>query len=184
MAPRPTTRELALLGAFAFFFFFTSSTRAPNAALDRGFSYLTSTANRKGINWPWADDSTNLPQLGFLDATRRMWGDGLPPETLILAHTPGSTPINRVYEMLISQYHTLGFTMFDNLYSFNNTLFVVTSDPSSVPKPSLILSAGLPLSVDKYVCFPPACRPSSNSSSTSATGRKKRPTYRLIGTYK
>ena len=49
--------------------------------------------------------------------------------------------------------------MFDNLYSFNNTLFVVTSDPSSVPKPSLILSAGLPLSVDMYVCFPPVCRP-------------------------
>jgi len=41
--------------------------------------------------------------------------------------------------------------MFDNLYSFNNTFFVVTSDPSSVPKRESILSAGLPLSVDPYV---------------------------------
>ena len=105
MAPRPTTRELALLGAFAIFFLFTSSARAPNAALDRGISYLTSTANRKGINWPWADDSIspsmNPPQFGFLEATRRTWGEGLPPETLILAHTPGNTSIKRVYEMLI-----------------------------------------------------------------------------------
>ena len=92
MSPRPTTRELALLGAFAIFFFFTSSARAPNAALDRGRSYLTSTANSKGINWPWTDDSTSSihpPQPGYLEATRRTW-DGLPPETQILAHTPGS----------------------------------------------------------------------------------------------
>ena len=43
--------------------------------------------------------------------------------------------------------------MFDNLYSFNNTLFVVTSNPSSVPERSEILSAGLPRSSDPYVCF-------------------------------
>ena len=106
MVPRPTTRELALLGTFAIFFFFISSARAPNAALDRGISYLTSTASSKGINWPWADDSIsssiNPPQSGFLEATRRTWGEGLPPETLILAHTPGSTSIKSVYEMLIS----------------------------------------------------------------------------------
>jgi hypothetical protein len=90
MAPRLTMRELALLGAFAIFFFFTSSTRAPNAALDRGSSYPTSTANTKGIDWP----PINSPQLGVLEATRRMWGEGLPPETQILAHTPGSTSIN------------------------------------------------------------------------------------------
>lgn len=106
MAPRPTARELALLGAFAIFFLFTSSARAPNAALDRGISYLTSTANSKGINWPWADDlftpPINPPQSGFLEATRRTWGDGLPPETQILAHTPGSTSVNGVYGMLIS----------------------------------------------------------------------------------
>ena len=105
MAPRPTTRELALLGAFAVLFFFTSSARAPNDALDRGTSYLTSTANRKGINWPWTDSpispSINPPQSGFIDATRRTWGDDLPPETQILAHTPGSTSTNTVYEMLI-----------------------------------------------------------------------------------
>jgi hypothetical protein len=154
MTPRPTTRELALLGAFAIFFFFTSSTRAPNAALDRGLSYLTSTANTKGINWPWAghpiSPPINLPQLGALEATHRTWGDDLPPETQILAHTPGSTSINSLSHANKS-YNTLGFTMFDNLYSFNNTLFIVTSDPSSVPKPSLILSAGLPLAVNTYV---------------------------------
>ena len=92
MSPRPTTRELALLGTFAIFFLFTSSPRAPNAALDRGKSYLKSTANSKGINWPWSDDpasSVNPPQPGYLEATRRTW-DRLPPETQILAHTPGS----------------------------------------------------------------------------------------------
>jgi hypothetical protein len=52
--------------------------------------------------------------------------------------------------------------MFDNLYSFNNTLFIVTSDPSSVPKPSLILSAGLPLAVNTYVRFPPMYQLSSD----------------------
>lgn len=35
--------------------------------------------------------------------------------------------------------------MFDNLYSFNSTLFIVTSNPSSIPERSLILSNGLPL---------------------------------------
>ena len=102
MAPRPTTRELALLGAFAIFFFFTSSMRAPNAALDRGRSYFTSTANSKGIiNWPWADDSPsssiNPSQPAYLDAARRTWGSGLPPETQIMAHRPGSTPFYNVY---------------------------------------------------------------------------------------
>ena len=105
MAPRLTTRELALLGAFAVLFLFTSSARAPNAVLDHGRSYLTSTANRNGIKWPWADHSTssiiNPLQPGFLEATRRMWGDGLPPETQVLAHTPGSTLTDRVYELLI-----------------------------------------------------------------------------------
>jgi hypothetical protein len=38
--------------------------------------------------------------------------------------------------------------MFDNLYSFNNTLFIVTSNPSSVPKRESMLSTGLPLSMD------------------------------------
>jgi len=107
MAPRPTVRELALLGAFAVLFLFISSARAPNAALDRGMSYLSSTANSKGINWPWTDDSfsspINPPQFGFLEATRRTWGDGLPPETRILAHTPGSTSINSVHDMLIGR---------------------------------------------------------------------------------
>ena len=99
MAPRPTTRELALLGAFAFFFFFTSS--AHNAALDRGRSYFTSTENSKGIiNSPWANDSPssiNPSQPAYLDAARRTWGSGLPPETKILAHTPGSTLFYNVY---------------------------------------------------------------------------------------
>ena len=44
--------------------------------------------------------------------------------------------------------------MFDNLYSFNNTLFIVTSDPLSVPTRDSILSAGLPLGGNKYVCLP------------------------------
>jgi hypothetical protein len=107
MAPRPTARELALLAVFAVFFIIISSARSPNAALDRGMSYLTSTANSKGINWPWADDhfssSINPRQFGFLEATRQTWGDSLPPETQILAHTPGSTSINRVHYMLIGR---------------------------------------------------------------------------------
>ena len=160
MSPRPTTRELALLGAFAIFFLFTSSARAPNAALDRGRSHLASTANSKGVNWPWTGDSTsynNPPQSGYLEATHRTW-DRLPPETQILAHRPGSyigllclSDGNKVY-------NALGFTMFDNLYSFNNTLFVVTSDPSSVPKRDSILSAGLPLGRNEYICLPLVCQ--------------------------
>ena len=96
MAPRPTTRELALLGAFAIIFFLlTSSPHTSKAVLDRWGSLLTSTGNRTGrtgTNWPWADDPASIdpPQPRFLEATRRMWGDHLPPETQILAHTPGS----------------------------------------------------------------------------------------------
>jgi hypothetical protein len=55
--------------------------------------------------------------------------------------------------MLINNYDPSGFTIFDNLYTFNNTFFVVTSNPSSVPERRDMLSAGLPLSVDPYVCF-------------------------------
>ena len=98
MPPRLTTRELALLGAVAIFFLI----RAPNAALDRGRSYFTSSENSKGIiNLPWVGDSPtfsiNPSQPVYLDAARRMWGSGLPPETQILAHTPGSTPFYDVY---------------------------------------------------------------------------------------
>ena len=50
-------------------------------------------------------------------------------------------------------------------------LFVATFDPSSVPKLSLILSAGFPLSVDTYICV--VRRPSSDLSCTSVTGRKR-----------
>ena len=103
MAPRLTTRELALICAFAIFSFI-SSTSAPNAALDRGRVYLASTASSKGIKWPWANSapsSITLPQPGFLDTARQMWGDGLPPETKVLAHKPGNRSIHGVYRMLI-----------------------------------------------------------------------------------
>ena len=160
MSPRPTTRELALLGAFAIFFLFTSSARAPNVALDRGRSHLASTINSKGVNWPWKGDSTsynNLPQSEYLEATRRTW-DRLPPETQILAHKPGSYIGLLCLSNGNKVYNTLGFTMFDNLYSFNNTLFVVTSDPSSVPKRDSILSAGLPLGRTQCVYLPLVCQ--------------------------
>ena len=146
MSPRPTTRELALLGGFAIFLLVTSSARTCR-------SHLASTTNSKAVNWPWRNDSTsyiNSPQSGYLETARRTW-DRLPPETQILTHTPGSyigllclSDGNKVY-------NTLGFTMFDNLYTFNNTLFIVTSDPLSVPKRDSILSAGLPRGGGEYV---------------------------------
>ena len=146
MSPRLTTRELALLGAFAIFLLFISSTRTCR-------SHLASTTNSKGENWPWRDDSTsyiNSPQSGYLEATRRTW-DRLPPETQILTHTPGSY-VSLLYLSDGNKLNnTLGFTMFDNLYSFNNTLFIVTSDPLSVPDRDSILSAGLPRGGGEYV---------------------------------
>jgi len=54
---------------------------------------------------------------------RLYWGTALPPETRIVSHSPG-------------------FTIFENLYMMNGTVFIVTTAPEEVPELTYMFGSG------------------------------------------
>ncbi|TDL23890.1 hypothetical protein BD410DRAFT_786558 [Rickenella mellea] len=66
---------------------------------------------------PFVDNAFRVPPVTW---------KAFPPETNVVTHAPG-------------------WTVFDNVYALNGTLFVVTSNPLTIPDLKFIISTGIPL---------------------------------------
>ncbi|KAF8588862.1 hypothetical protein K439DRAFT_1384034 [Ramaria rubella] len=143
MRTLPTRRELIFLLAFVVSFAsfvrfgLDSSNTSPDSALDW---------SRK-VTVPWLGASDSKPNKNTLahglsngglkkdpephfigvggDArqSRFTWGSGKVPTTAIRVHVPG-------------------WTIFDNLYIYNGTVFIVTDEPKKIPDRMLMTSTG------------------------------------------
>ncbi|KAI5120259.1 hypothetical protein M0805_004595 [Coniferiporia weirii] len=112
----PTRRELVLLTSLlAFLLFFTQS------------DYLSSSVKVSNVIDGVADSTRHDAENGLVITNkypepRLTWTDVV-PETKMLHHTPG-------------------WTIFDKLYVFDGTIYVVTPTPESIPERKLITSSG------------------------------------------
>lgn len=75
--------------------------------------------------------------------TRVTWtSNQVVPSTTIVSHVPGAQPVSQS-DLLLTDACTQGWTIFDNLFLLNGTVFVVTDDPESAPDRKTITSTGL-----------------------------------------
>lgn len=90
-------------------------------------------------------DTEGFPKAGKVAGmaeTKVKWGEQGAPRTQVLAHAPGEslraskTVENGIYRS------SVGWTIFDNIYLFNGTWFIVTDNPSSIPLLRLMVSTG------------------------------------------
>ena len=68
-----------------------------------------------------------------------IWHNGKVPTTEIRVHVPGECPSNAGVEVMKI---LSGWTIFDKLYLFNGTVFVVTDEPHKIPDRMLLTSSG------------------------------------------
>ena len=75
---------------------------------------------------------------------RLTWGNNSVPETEVLLHK-----VSGVCMPLRSSYHQqlipAGLTVLKNLYIFNGTIYIVTSQPDTVPESRFMISNGRPI---------------------------------------
>lgn len=153
-------REVVYIGVFALLWLLTTPTQW----------MAWESSKRMTINWSQFFESGDgnhptRPAASFLDRVRTRWGDDMPPETRILSHIRGMLAIiaiecggysrarSFVYPKSYSSHTVMsdwltvppaGATVFENLYTFNRTIFIVTDKPASIPESRFILSRGLP----------------------------------------
>jgi hypothetical protein len=68
------------------------------------------------------------------------WGEEGATRTEVLAHAPGMLSISEYRDMRLIFW--IGWTVFDQIYLFNGTWFIVTENPSSIPLLRLMTSTG------------------------------------------
>jgi hypothetical protein len=75
------------------------------------------------------------------------WGNEPVPETVVLLHKiPGQHLIMKFVRRLI-RWHPSGWTVFKNLYIFSETIYIVTSQPETLPPTRFMISNGLDLNL-------------------------------------
>ncbi len=87
-------------------------------------------------------------RLAGMDEARVYWGDEGAVRTEVLAHAPGmfewyslqDASARRIFELI--DWKHAGWTIFDQIYLFNGTWFLVTDKPSSIPLLRLMTSTG------------------------------------------
>jgi hypothetical protein len=116
----PTAREIALLLTLLVFLLITTNnlTSSSSQFNDYPFHQSPSTTHRNPTN---ANDTIKPTKLEKVLSWK---GSEKVPDTVIVAHAPG-------------------WTILDRLYALNNTLYIVTDDPASVPDRKFIISTAL-----------------------------------------
>lgn len=76
------------------------------------------------------------------------WGPSHPPDTTIIAHVPGPSLSISLQVCRLTVLAT-GWTLFEQLYVFKGTIYIVSDNPSSVPDLQFISSKGAPISEGK-----------------------------------
>lgn len=93
-------------------------------------------------NTKFASQDDRVPTMN-LDRWRTQvtWTTGRAPLTTVVTHVPGAWL--HFQPNLLLTFAFKGWTVFDNLFLLNGTVFVVSDDPESVPDRNTITSTGL-----------------------------------------
>ncbi|KAF9046494.1 hypothetical protein BJ165DRAFT_1345463 [Panaeolus papilionaceus] len=111
----PTPREVCILTLLCIFLLSLS-----NSASSPNLPFLALVPNTTTTPLHSHKDILHIPPLD----TQLTWHSKPPPQTEILAHTPG-------------------WTIFEKLYIYKGVVYVVSDNPNSVPDPSYIYSKGI-----------------------------------------
>jgi hypothetical protein len=127
----PTQRELLLVSLLFIALLTFSSTRLSNQGLTR--IDLSSVWHET----PQPPKPSGIPTLPSV--TRLSWGTSKVPRTRIVAHVPGMCVLDVRLLML-----TLlrGWTIFDKMYIYNGTVYLVSDDPDTFPDRKFMTSSG------------------------------------------
>lgn len=99
-------------------------------------------------NGAWLEDEeddlkiSKGKELTSMSDAKQRWGAEGPARTEVMAHAPGKFhhQVNAVHAGEANS--CKGWTVFDSIYLFNGTWFIVTDNPSSVPLLRLMTSTG------------------------------------------
>lgn len=158
----PTRREIILVLTttvfLSLFLQFDSIRFTDPDSPDSFLGFRTGFGHRRQDDWgecskgkkqgKWLEDVD--AEVGFPKAakvagvaeTKVKWGEQGAPRTQVLAHAPGeSVEASKTFGDSIYRSST-GWTIFDDIYLFNGTWFIVTDKPSSIPLLRLMASTG------------------------------------------
>lgn len=133
----PTQREILLVSLLFIALLTFSSTRLSNQGLSR--IDLSSVWHET----PRPPKPSGIPTLP--SDTRLSWGTSKVPRTRIIAHVPGKCVLDPHLSML-----TLlrGWTIFDKMYIYNGTVYLVTDEPETFPDRKFMTSSGAIIDID------------------------------------
>lgn len=116
----PTPREIALLLTLLIFLLITTNnlTGSPSQLDNYPFLESPSTTHRNPKNSNNTIEPTKFDTVLSWKASEKV------PDTVVVAHAPG-------------------WTILDRLYALDNTLYIVTDDPTSVPDKKYMISTAL-----------------------------------------
>jgi len=127
----PTQRELLLVSLLFIALLTFSSTRISNQGLTR--IDLSSVWNEV----PRPPKLSGIPTLPT--DTRLSWGTSKVPRTRIIAHVPGNYVL-AVHLFILT--FLRGWTIFDKMYIYNGTVYLVSDEPETFPDRKFMTSSG------------------------------------------
>jgi hypothetical protein len=134
----PTQRELLLVSLLFIALLTFSSTRLSNQGLTR--IDLSSVWHEI----PRPPKPSGIPTLP--SDTRLSWGTSKVPKTRIIAHVPGECILDaHLFMLTLLQ----GWTIFDKMYIYNGTVYLVSDEPETFPDLKFITSPGEIIEDDK-----------------------------------
>ncbi len=133
----PTQRELLLVSLLFIALLTFSSTRLSN----RGASRIDLSSVWHEI--PPSPKPTGIPTLP--SDMRLSWRNSKVPRTRILAHVPGEC-VSDVYLFMLTLLR--GWTIFEKMYIYNGTVYLVSDEPETFPDRKFMISSGVIIDED------------------------------------
>lgn len=128
----PTQRELLLVSLLFIALLTFSSTRLSNQGLTR--IDLSSVWH----DTPRPPKPSGIPTLP--SDTRLSWGTSKVPKTRIIAHVPGECVLGvRIFTLTLLR----GWTIFDKMYIYNGTVYLVSDEQETFPDRKFMTSSGV-----------------------------------------
>jgi hypothetical protein len=133
----PTQREFLLVALLFIVLLTFSSTRVYNQGLSR--IDLSSVWHET----PRPPKPSGIPTLPSV--TRLSWGTSKVPRTRIIAHVPGECVLD-VHLFILTLLR--GWTIFDKMYIYNGTVYLVSDEPETFPDRKFMTSSGVFVETD------------------------------------
>lgn len=83
---------------------------------------------------------SKMEKVAGMAEAKVKWGEEGATRSQVLAHAPGKLPFFNEREVVVL--NRAGWTIFDQVYLYNGTWFIVTDNPSSIPLLRLMTSTG------------------------------------------